>query len=235
LTVRDSIFAEIRRLVPGEFGEDYYDTNPGGKGYKNGYISFALDPISWDTEGIIGGILFQCSYDPNSFKSESSGEDDVEWKGHTEGGGIIQIQMSGCYYNKQLGGGCASREESGMSKPVSLGKIDVLIDVKEKVEDIKVDESALASGVKSLIKEISSNPPDYAQSEKRKQKSKVPTGSPASLLKHLIQTGRSDVGKSELEGLARAMSARQERPVQNVLQEVTKFFQDRGWAINPRS
>src|SRR5271166_5674302 len=67
VTIRDALSNEIHKLVPGEFGGEFYDTNPGGKGYKKGYVSFGLDPQTWESAGIIGGILFKMNYDPVQF------------------------------------------------------------------------------------------------------------------------------------------------------------------------
>jgi len=227
LTIRDSLHAEIEKLIPGEF-TDLYDTNVEGKGFRSGYISFGLQPASWRSEGIIGGILIKGEYDPSLFKSEATEPVQPGFK-HSKGGGMVSLHVTACYYNKTLGGGCST--DLGIE---DLGTVDVLIDAQEQIVDLQIVDSAkLSGGIKSLIKEISARPPDYAQSEKRKRKFKSPTGSPKSLLNWLIQNQRSDVSQSELESLARAMSARQERSYESALKDATDFFQKRGWAINP--
>ena len=50
-----------------------------------------------------------------------------------------------------------------------------------------------------------------------------------------MQQQRSDVGKSELESLARTMAERKGQAFENVLSEVTTYFRQRGWAINPNT
>jgi hypothetical protein len=111
-----------------------------------------------------------------------------------------------------------------------------MLNEKEGVESVEIkDPAAFSKGIQDLIQEIASNPPDYAQSEKRKKKHKSPTGSPQSLLNWLGQQQRSDVGKSELESLSRAMAERKGQAFQNVLEDVSKFFRQRGWAINPNT
>lgn len=250
LTVRSSLVDEISSVVPGEFGVELYDTNPDGKGFREGYMSFGLDPNSWENDGIIGGILIQCTYNPSMFKSE---EPDAKhpsrpgWKGHSQSGGLIQMGVTACYYNKLRGGGCAvggagggaGGEEGGsggaVSGPVSLGPVDVLVDAQEKVVDIQVDAATMSRELKKIIADILANPPDYAQSEDRKRKSKSPTGSPQSLLKWLVANQRKEVNQSELEALARAMSLRSGGSYVQTLEKVTDFFTSRHWAVSPKA
>lgn len=231
VAIRDAMGLEIGKLIPGEFGGEFYDTNPGGKGYKKGYVSFGLDPNTWESSGIIGGILFKMNYDPAQFSSEAPesavpGADEFK---HSKGSGaIVSLTVECGYYNKLVDG--------SYSDGKSLGSVDVMLNEKEGVESVEIkDPGTFRKGVSDLIQEIASNPPDYAQSEKRKQKNKSPTGSPKSLLNWLGQQQRSDVGKTELESLARSMAERKGQAYENVLDEVTKFFRGRGWAINPKS
>lgn len=226
--VREALLAELEKIMPGRF--ELYDTNPDGKGYRAGYISFAIGPTDWKQEGIIGGILVQCSYNPKDFRSEAPENPGEDFR-HSKGGGIIELSITGCYYNKLQGGGCDS--EAGVGT-VPLSGADVYIDAKEKVISIElVDADMTRQGIESIIKEISANPPDYAQSEKRKRRNNVPTGSPQSLQKWLVQQGRSDVGQSELEALARAISQRTGKAYSNALSDVTDYFRSKGWPVNP--
>lgn len=231
LSIRDAVRDQILQLVPGEFGGEYYDTNPQGKGFKKGYVSFGLDPNTWDSTGLIGGILFKLNYDPQQFSSEAPEPTAPGAAGfqHSKGSGsLISLTLECGYYNKMIDG--------SYSHGRPLGAVDVILDEKENIQDIEVkNPTELSEGIKELIQEISSDPPEHAQSAGLKKKHNVPTGSPKSLLKYLIQNQRSDVGQSEINGLARAMTDRTGRPHQNVLDEVTKFFRDRGWAINPNA
>ena len=228
ITIRDSLSNEINKLVPGEFGGEFYDTNPGGKGYKKGYVSFGLDPQTWESAGIIGGILFKMTYDPAQFSSEAPEPTAPESKGfkHSKGGGVVQLEVQCGYYNKLIDG--------SYSMERSLGKVDVLITPQEGVDTIEIkDPSTFAKGIQDLIQEIASDPPEHAQSTKLKKKYNAPTGSPQSLLKWLLQNHRSDVTEGELNALARAMSGKSGRGFQQVLEEVTDFFRKRKWAVNP--
>ena len=229
LAIRDALQAEIERLIPGEFGE-FYDTHESGKGWRKGYVSFALQPATWKAEGIIGGCLIRGTYDPNQFQSEAPDTVLPGFK-HSKGGGDISLSFSACYYNKTLQGGC---DPEGVT--ADLGQVTLLLDEQEKVLEVQIQNpDKFRSGIKQIIQEISSNPPDYAQSEKRKKKYKSPTGSPASLLHWLVQTGRSDVGQSELDALATAISNRTGKSSQMAKEEVQTFFRKRGWPINPNA
>jgi hypothetical protein len=228
LSIRDAVVNEIVKLVPGEFGGELYDTNPGGKGFKKGYVSFGLDPQTWEGAGIIGGILFKMNYDASQFSSEAPEPTAPEAKDfkHSKGGGVVQLDVQCGYYNKLIDG--------SYSLERSLGKIDVLINPQEGVDTIEIkDPGAFASSVQDLIQEISSNPPEHAQSTKLKKKYNAPTGSPQSLLKWLLQNHRTDVTQGELNALAKAMSGKTGRGYQQVLEEVTDFFRKRKWAIKP--
>jgi hypothetical protein len=228
LSVREALHGEIDKLLPGKFA--LYDTNAEGKGWRPGYVSFGLGPSQWKDEGIVGGILVGAEYDPSSFRSESTGKPDDKFQ-HSQGGGIIELQVTGCYYNKLLGGGCDPETAVGV---VGLGGVHVYVDAKESVFQIDiVDPGAMKTGLDSIIKDISSNPPDHAKSEKRKKGEQSPTGSPQSLLKWLGLQQRSDVGKSEIEALARAQSQKTGKGFGNAVADITKFFRDRGWSMNP--
>ena len=236
-TIRDVLFEKIRQAVPGEFGGEYYDTKLEGKGYKSGYISFGLDPMSWEKEGIVGGILIQCNYDKNEFKSEEpeiGSSDSQSWGGHSQGGGIVVLDVTACYYNKLLGGGCAKISDPDIDLgPVHVGKIEFLIDAREKViESNVIDPSAMTSALRNLIKTVSSSAPEEVKSSRRKKQESFPTGDEKSFLRWLVKNQRSDVNLSEIEALSRAMSARTETAYKNVLDRNLSFFRNRHWPVN---
>lgn len=230
VSIRDALVTEIARIVPGEFGGEIYDTNPAGKGFRPGYISFGLKPQTWEAADIIGGILFMCEYDPSLFRSESpdpQSPNHAKWQGRSQNEDIIELEnIEIGYYNKKIGG--------KVSDKISLGKVGVLIDAKEQVISIIIEhEAGFAEGVKNLIQEIKNDPPAVAQSEAFKKRNRSPTESPKALLTWLNRTNRQDVGKSEIEALANAMAARSERPLGTVLEEIKQFFTKRHWPINP--
>lgn len=230
LSIGEAIVSELNNLLPSVF-DGKYDTSDRGKGFKEGYISFGMTPMEWRNAGLIGGILFRMNFDTADYKSEkpSSGP----YGGHSKGVGAISLQTKICYYNKKLGGGCSGEKEAGAER--SLGIVDVLLDEQEGVQEVAIsDAGAFKKSINDLIQEVIANPPEYAQSAGLKKKHDVPTGSPKSLLNWLIKNGRSDVGQSEIDALARAISTRTERPFEQLQREVKDFFRNSHWAINPK-
>jgi hypothetical protein len=232
VSVRDALVSEITKIVPGEFGSEVYDTNLAGKGFHPGYISFGLKPLTWEAADIIGGILFMCEYDPSLFRSESPDPQDpnnAKWQGRSKNEDMIELEnVEIGYYNKKIGG--------KVSDKITLGKVGILIDAKEQVTSIIIEnEAGFAEGIKNLIQEIKNDPPAVAQSEAFKKRNRSPTESPKALLTWLNRTNRQDVGKSEIESLAKSMADRSERPLGTVLEEIKQFFAKRHWPINPNS
>lgn len=225
VSIRDALHAKIQELVPGEVSE-LYDTHEGGKGFRSGYVSFGLKPMSWQNSHLIGGILVSGSYDSKSFRSEKPEGAGKDFK-HSKGEHIITVELTASYYNKKPGGDV---ETQGATVP--LGTATVHIGDDESIIEVEVDSSKLGGGINHLIQEIVSNPPDYAKSKTLLKKHNAPTGSPQSLRKWLNQNGRSDVEQGELEALARAMAARG-KPYSNAMDEVTKYFRSRGFPIKP--
>ena len=226
LTVRNLLVENIQRLVPGEFEEQLYDTNPEGKGFRPGYVSFAFKPVTWDNADIIGGMLFRCTYDSDLFRSESPEKPDTNWKGHSKGGAILDMNLEVGYYNKT--------SEGSYSDAHQLGAVTVIFDANENVTDFEfTDSAAIVSGIKGLIQDIEQDPPAVAQSVAFKKRSRPPTTSPAALLKFLNKTNRQEVGQSEIEALARAMADRSGAAYQMVFQQVKEFFTKRHIGIDP--
>ena len=226
-TIRDAIKDKIIEAVPSEF-DSLYDTNPEGKGFKKGYMSFGLQPTSWVAKDLIGGILIHCQYNISEFTSESPGPG-VQWQGHSKGGGILEFELSACYYNKRLGGGC---DENAFSLQ-NLGNVVISFDAQENMDEIEVDMVAISTGIKAIINEVLTNPPEAAKSSKSKKLSQPPTTSPKALLNWLYITGLAEAAQSEVEATARAMSERSGRPYEGVLNEVVKYIRGRGFPINP--
>lgn len=230
VSIRDALMAEFEKLVPGQFVK--YDTKEEGKGFRAGYVSFGIVPAEWKAAGLIGGILIQCDYNAKDFRSEApeNAGDDFQ---HSKGGGTVELTMTGCYYSHAKGNKCDPDTAVGV---VPLSGADVYVDAKEKVFSVElVDADMTKAGLQSIVKDIIANPPDYAKSEKLKRKDNVPTSSPQALQKWLTQNGRSDVGQSELEALARAISNRTGKAYSNALQDVTSFFRSKQWAVNPNA
>ena len=131
------------------------------------------------------------------------------------------------YYNKT--------SEGSYSDAHQLGAVTVIFDANENVTDFEFTDSAnIVGGIKGLIQDIEQDPPAVAQSAAFKKRSRPPTTSPAALLKYLNKTNRQEVGQSEIEALARAMTDRSGAVYQMVFQQVKEFFTKRHIGIDPR-
>lgn len=225
VTIRDVIVNKIVELMPGEFTDDRYDTNVRGKGFRPGYISFGLDPMTWDDSGIIGGILFKGTYDPNSFRSEAPDvQDEISNFNHSKGGGVFDIKLEAGYYNK--------RSEGSYQNNRFLSTITVMVDAKENIIDIEISNpSSLISSIKDLIQDVSSNTPDIAKSEKLKRKESGSKVTFQSFLKMLKDAGRKSIFRSEILKLSEMVAKRLDRAQGTIVGEAEKFYRDRGFSI----
>ncbi len=222
--VGKALAAQVAALMPEEFSGETYDTSDRGKGFKGGYVSWAMDPNTWENAGIIGGILFMCRYDPEDFRSEAP-EGDDEWKGHSKGEAAVTLTMTAGYYNKTSGG--------GVDGSVDLGTCTVLLDAKEKVMEAAIDdEQKFESGVTGLIRKVNESPPDEAVSASRRRKALPPTTSEKTLLQWLVKNNRTEVNRTEINDLVRSMSKRTGEPAGQVLEKVNGFFKKRGWPVD---
>jgi hypothetical protein len=230
-SVGKALAEKVAKLMPTEFDGSTYDTSDRGKGFKGGYISWAMDPNTWEAAGIIGGILFSCAYDPSEFSSEAPEEGaqgSEEWKGHSKGGAAITLNVECGYYNKRYGGGVQDR--------IPLGTCTVLLDAREKITEADIDDpETFKAGVAGLIRKINDSPPDEAVSEGRRRKALPPSTSPASLLRWLEKNNRTDVSRSEINELVKSVSERTDKAPGTVLEKVNQFFRSRGWPINERA
>jgi len=223
-SIGKALASQVAALMPEEFSGETYDTSDRGKGFKGGYVSWAMDPNTWENAGIIGGILFMCRYDPEDFSSEAP-EGDEDWQGHSKGEAAVTLTMTAGYYNKTLGG--------GVDGSMDLGTCTVLLDAKERVVEASIDdESAFESGVTDLIRKINESPPDEAVSASRRRKSLPPTTSEKTLLQWLVKQNRTEVNRTEINDLVRSMSKRTGEPAGQVLEKVNGFFRKRGWPID---
>lgn len=221
-SVGRALAEQVAKLMPEEFSGETFDTSDRGKGYKDGYVSWAMDPNTWEEAGILGGILFMCEYDTSKYSSESLGEGE-DWEGRQEG--ALDVTVQAAYYNKSLGG--------GVDEKTDLGSCTLLLDSKENVVEAEIsDRAAFEAGITSIIQKILTSPPDEAVSESRRRRALPPTTSPRTLLKWLLRQGRTDVKRSELNDLARSMSKRTGRPYGQVLREVDEFFKSRTWPVD---
>lgn len=226
--VGKALAAKVAQLMPEEFNGETYDTADKGKGFKDGYVSFAMDPNTWESAGIIGGILFMCRYNPADFKSEApEGEGADAWQGHSKGEAVVTLTMTAGYYNKTLGG--------GVDGSTPLGTCTVMLDAKEQVVEADIDDTTqFEKGVTELIRRINESPPDEAVSASRRRKSMPPTTSEKTLIQWLTKQNRTDVKRTEINDLVRSMSKRTGEPAGQVLERVNGFFKKRGWPVDEK-
>lgn len=223
-SVAKALAGQVAELMPTEFDGETYDTSVRGKGYKGGYVSWAMKPNTWQSEDLIGGVLFGCKYDASEFSSEAP-DDGADWQGHSKGEALLTLQVSAAYYNKKLGGGVDER--------VDLGTCTVHLDAKENVVEADIDDpAAFKSGLQGLIKQVADSPPDEALSQGLKKKRLPPTVSIPALYKWLLQNQRTEVNRSEINALVKNMSEARDRAPGTVLEEVNSFFKKRGMPID---
>lgn len=225
--VGKALAEQVAKLMPEEFSGATYDTADKGKGFKGGYVSWAMDPNTWENAGIIGGILFMCRYNPEDFKSEAPEEGYGGDAAHSKGEAAVTLTMTAGYYNKTLGG--------GVDGSVDLGTCTVLLDAKEKVMEAAIDDSSeFEKGVTELIRKVNESPPDEAVSASRRRKSMPPTTSEKTLIQWLTKQNRTDVKRTEINDLVRSMSKRTGEPAGQVLEKVNGFFKKRGWPVDEK-
>jgi len=224
LAIRDALFNETVTLMPGTF-EDMYDTNVGGKGFLGGRVSLGVQPSVWKAKGVIGGILISGDYS-GQFKSEAPAKIPPDFK-NSKGGGLLSLGVEAKYYNKQAGG--------GQEKPVSLGDVDVLVDVHEDIISVQIVNPTLYEDeLRKIIDSIAAHPPAVAQGTAwRKKNSPTTVNTPVALLKDLLKNQRTDVKRSEVTALANLMAASQGTSVLMATSAIEDFFKRRGWAIDP--
>src|SRR6202044_1026327 len=104
-------------------------------GFRPGYVSFGLQPVSWQTEGIIGGILISGSYDASEFSSERQEDSPKDFK-HSKGGAILTVELTASYYNKKAGGDI---ESQGTTVPLGMATLSISED--ESIDEIELNDS----------------------------------------------------------------------------------------------
>lgn len=230
LEIRSAIASGITRLLPDEFDGSLYDTASSGKGRVGGYISFGMDPNSFENNDLIGGILFKCKYDKSHFTSEAPDPIPASWSGHSMGGAVIDLDVECGYYNKRFDG--------SYTYVTQLGTFTVELNDLEKVVDQQFStSSSFERGIRNVIDQVLSNPPAASISSKRLKKSTPPNTSEVALLKWLLSNNRSSVSLSEIQSVARTKvgkgTARGGPGIET--QHIIDWFISRGWSVDMNS
>ena len=225
--IRSAMASGITQLLPDEFDGSLYDTASSGKGRMGGYVSFGMDPNSFENNGLIGGILFKCQYDKSHFTSEAPEPTPSSWSGHSMGGAVIDLTVECGYYNK--------RDNGSYTYVTQLGTFTVELDSLERVVDSQFSTAlSFEKGIRSVIDQVLMNPPAASVSAKRLKKSVPPNTSESALLKWLLSTGRSDVFLSEIESVARTKVSKgtAHGGFRVEVQHIIDWFTSRGWSVD---
>lgn len=206
LEIRNKLLAKILELFPAsEFDDKLYDTHEAGKGYRPGYVSFALKPMDWANNDLIGGILIRGEYPSTVLKSNSpqrgpDGEYDA-WMDaggnqNLKGGTVEVMELEAGYYNKKTAG--------NFQREMSLGQATFVVDNFEKVLELEFsDSSAVRKGIETIIADVMKNPPDDAISHRKKGKDN-PFTSVTKFIKKLKAEGKDKITRAEAKQLAEA-------------------------------
>ena len=242
--IRATLWQEIQQLVPGAWdmtlgpsSDGLYDTNAHGKGYRAGYVSFAVRPSVWSDAGIIGGLIFQFEYSSDVLRSGSPPEGTDEFDTWAGGGGTQEFSggvtetgvLNGGYYNKLPGGGVkpAVRPQGGEDDIIQLkthfGDAEFLVDQMEKVVEWSwVDPTATKNAIVGLIQRVLKAPPAGA---KTRNKSRLRQMSPYTSLRkfveHLRNMGRTDFYYDEVLEVANSMNTVMNTVLQNMPETFT--------------
>jgi hypothetical protein len=239
IEIRANLIKEIMKMLPGVFNGELWDTHIGGKGFSGGYISFGMDPLPWDKEGIIGGILFRMIY--SGFVSENP--DKGPWPGRKDGGAYINFDVEAGYYSHRGSQGYQVMTEDDVKDSANsplktryLGEVDVMVDNMEIVDTLQVlDPGKFKGGIEYVVNEILRDPLAIAQGTAWKKKRQAPNTSQVSLLKWLVENNRTDVKQSEINAVARTQCARNPDKIFGVVERsISEFFRNRNFAIDTR-
>lgn len=206
LEIRNKLLAKILSLFPeSEFDDKLYDTHESGKGFRPGYVSFALKPMDWVNNDLIGGILIRGEYPSVVVKSTSpekgADEDYEKWveSGGNQGlkGGAVEvIELQAGYYNKKSSGSFQREQD--------LSQATFSIDSLENILDLELsDESKVRRALETIISDVLKNPPDLAISHRKKEKDNN-FSSVAKFVKSLKEAGKNRVSEAEARQLAEA-------------------------------
>lgn len=237
-SIRDRLWTEILQLLGPETwdlsvgqGSGMYDTNQQGKGFREGYVSFAAKPTIWSNAGLVGGLLFRFKYSPEGIIPSKGTPEFEKWQ---KGGeldlakAVVEIgELSGGYYNKQAGGSVEMFSESllaegdvpeealeeigvkgtGVSRSdLYFGRVLFEVDAKEQVTNWDwTDAASTRRRIQSVIDDTLARPPEGAISKNKvKERKRNPYTSVMKLIRHLIRSRRQEFYKDEAKLVAQA-------------------------------
>lgn len=185
IKLSDFIRREIDGLFPGRF-EWLWDARKGtteeGFGAAPGWASFPAKPSDFEENGILGGILFDLSWNSDTITSQEPEANTPEHSAWVSGGGstslagiVFDVKIDGGHYYKRKGGNI---DKTGGVLP--LGTVKVILDAMENPSFVTGQSLAqFQSKIDQLIDESIENAPDDAISQakawrqKRQQQQQV--------------------------------------------------------------
>lgn len=202
-SIREQLLKNILSLFPSDYFESkLYDTNEAGKGYRPGYVSFALKPLIWSNNDLIGGILVRGEYASVALKSNSPETGTPEYEAWTEGGGneLLEggaaeiIQLTSGYYNKKSQGSFQMDED--------LGEATFIINNMEEVEELEItNPDSVKRGIESITQSVLKSPPEAAISHRKKIKNN-PYTSLRKFVEYMRAEGKKLITQKEIQLLA---------------------------------
>ena len=234
--IRKELWEQIMALVPPEKWDmsagdwsGFFDTNPVGKGSRDGYVSFGARPMVWADAALIGGISFRFQYSAKGIAPKPGTPERQKWEEDGDLGiknPIVEVgDLTGGYYNKQLDGGIESF--SGKSMGHTFGRALFEVDANENVLSwIWEDPSSTRAAIESVIDDILAHPPIGAYSKNKKLlRRRNNYTSLKKFLGHLVFTRRNNVYLDEVKLVAQAMGT--------VPNTVISILKQKGYVYHP--
>ena len=247
--IRNEVWSQILALFPsGTFdlsvgqGSGLYDTNEEGKGWSDGFVSFAAKPTIWSTNNIIGGILFRFRYSSKNIIPKPGTPEHEKWEKENVLGisqNVLEVgKLSGGYYNKRSGGSVdafvgkvdaeteAPTEAPAAPKEIFFGEAIFEIDQNEAIVDWDwSDPATTRSKIQNVIDDIMRSPP-FGGTRKPSGK-KNPYGSIAKFMNHLRRQRRNVFYKDEASLVAQSIGS--------VLNTVVQTLTNNNFQYDPRN
>jgi len=200
LKVQKAMLSEMARLLPKDFKEGVtYDTNPSGKGWVAGRVSFGAPVDTWLKNGLIGGLHVEMVY--IDFKSKEP-DPSENWPGRLDEGGnpiqhdIIGFKTACGFYSHKLGH--AIDPTGGYYQ--DLGETVIEIDNFEEIVDVDVSNK-FVPGIQKVIDDVVTTPPEGAKgvAYRLERERESPTYSVKNLVDYKLQQNSWDITPKEFK------------------------------------
>jgi hypothetical protein len=229
LNIRNILVREILALFPTGTFEDrtpsgLYDTQEEGKGFRAGYVSFALQPKAWTAKGILGGILVSGQYDTSkkSTSPESSSPNAANWPGNPEFAAlVVPIDLWAGYYTKTAKGGLVKEEQAEW-----MSQAEILFDDQEEVQGINLlNPGKIKKTIETIVEDILQRPVEEVPvtQDKGQRKKMSPYSGLQKFLKYLVDSGRDVFYSDEVTAVSQ-WTGKTQREIKEYLQKAYKTY-----------